>query len=336
MQNGNLLLTAVPANKDMDVLSVLENTYAIDVYAGNQNKYISEIILPDTLSSIANFAFYGYKALKKVEFRSFTAPQLESFFVDGGELTYTDPGYELFNYAYHLFTNEYGYYQFVDKLGKNEALTLVLPANDGVIGYDSIIYEGFFGDIANATHSDYVAKDNYTLAFLEIIDSVPMVDNVTLKDEEVITNAVTILNSMKQSLTQFGYTQQQADEMTNKVIDAKYKLYAIKLSTASQAAQDLQVELNNLDTTFKLENLSMLQDIASRYNSLQASERSILDLRNYEKLLSSDNDNQISLNQEGNAVDELANNAFAFKLLIEVVSATGLMGALLFMKKHLF
>lgn len=336
MQNGNLLLTAVPANKDMDVLSVLENTYAIDVYAGNQNKYISEIILPDTLSSIANFAFYGYKALKKVEFRSFTAPQLESFFVDGGELTYTDPGYELFNYAYHLFTNEYGYYQFVDKLGKNEALTLVLPANDGVIGYDSIIYEGFFGDIANATHSDYVAKDNYTLAFLEIIDSVPMVDNVTLKDEEVITNAVTILNSMKQSLTQFGYTQQQADEMTNKVIDAKYKLYAIKLSTASQAAQDLQVELNNLDTTFKLENLSMLQDIASRYNSLQASERSILDLRNYEKLLSSYNDYLISLNQEGNAVDELANNAFAFKLLIEVVSATGLMGALLFMKKHLF
>lgn len=336
MENGNLLLTSIPANKYISTLNVLDNTYAIDVYASNQNKHVEKIVFPDTLKTIANFAFYGCKNLDVVEFRSFTAPQLESFFVDGTEITYTDPGYLLFNNAYHLFINEYGYYQFIDKVGKNQPITFILPANEGVIGYDSIIYEGFFGSVSDATRSDYIAKDNYTLAFLEIIDLVPDVNNVTLNDDEIITNAVTILNSMKQSLTLFGYTQEQADQMTNKVIDAKYKLYSLKLALASQEAQDLQVVLNNLDPVFKLENLSMLQEVANRYNSLSSSERAILDTRNYDKLLKSYNDYLVILNQEGNAVDEIANNAYGFKLLIQVVSATGLIGALWISKKHLF
>lgn len=325
-ENGYLALNQVPAALDIETLEVLDNTQIINPYAGNMNTNVKHLIFPDTLSVISNFAFYGYTALESVEFRSFTAPKLESFMIEDTEISPTDPGYEFFNYAYHLWTNPYPYYQFKNRVGSIATLQLILPANTGVIGYDTLIYEGYFGDIANATHSDYVAKDNNTLAFLEIVNKVPAVADVTLDDDDLITEAVTCLNALSQDLTQFGYTSEEVAQMKAKVEDARYQLYALKRAQGSEAVRNVQAILDNLDTTFDLANLEELANIASQINALSRDEQNILDLRNYDKLKDSYNLYLQKVEEDAKVVDNITTNGYNYSLVTSLVAATSLLG----------
>ena len=333
LENGSLALSQVPAALNIETLQVLDNTKVIEPYAGNMNKNIVNLVFPDTLEVISNFAFYDYDKLETVEFRTFTAPKLESYIIEDGEIEIGDPGYELFNYAYHLFTNPYPYYQFVDRVGTINNLTLILPANEGLIGYDTLIYEGYFGDISEAIRSDYEAKDNNTLAFLGIIDQIPSVDNVSVDDEELITNAVTILNALTQDLTKFGYTADEVTSMKNKIEDARYKLYELLRNQGSSAVRNVQSSLDNLDTTFKLSDLNKLKDIASQMNSLSRDERNILDLRKYNQLVASYNEYLAMVEADAEVVDNITTNGFDYSAVVALVAQTSMLGislALLF------
>ena len=333
LENGSLALSQVPAALNVETLQVLDNTKVIEPYAGNMNKNIVNLVFPDTLEVISNFAFYDYDKLETVEFRTFTAPKLESYIIEDGEIEIGDPGYELFNYAYHLFTNPYPYYQFVDRVGTINNLTLILPANEGLIGYDTLIYEGYFGDISEAIRSDYEAKDNNTLAFLGIIDQIPSVDNVSVDDEELITNAVTILNALTQDLTKFGYTADEVTSMKNKIEDARYKLYELLRNQGSSAVRNVQSSLDNLDTTFKLSDLNKLKDIASQMNSLSRDERNILDLRKYNQLVASYNEYLAMVEADAEVVDNITTNGFDYSAVVALVAQTSMLGislALLF------
>ncbi|MDE6397893.1 MAG: leucine-rich repeat protein, partial [Clostridiales bacterium] len=63
MPSGYMQLASVPAAKQISRLEVAEGTQRIDAYAGNANRNVQEIILPDSLAYIGNYAFYGYTGL---------------------------------------------------------------------------------------------------------------------------------------------------------------------------------------------------------------------------------------------------------------------------------
>ena len=107
-------LTSVPAALNIETLDVMEGTVRIDRYAGNGNKNVTMIILPDSLKAIGNYAFYEYDNLKVVEFRSFTAPILESEYNSKVKLSESDPGYKLLHKYFDLFGYEQCYLTFIN------------------------------------------------------------------------------------------------------------------------------------------------------------------------------------------------------------------------------
>ena len=228
LPNGKWQLHSVPAGMNEQTLTVAEGTVAIAFYAGNANTNVTAIVLPDSLKLIGGYAFYGYKKLKSVQFNSFTAPAMETTYEKDATLSPTDPGYDLLHNQFGLFGNELHYFNFIDMLGKKKPVTMILPANEDIVGYDSIVYQGYFGKVEDAIRSDYVAKDANLSAFLNYAEEIAKIERVTLADEKLINNAIVALNAIKQDATEYGYTQEEWQAMVDTVTSAKKTLDDLK------------------------------------------------------------------------------------------------------------
>lgn len=223
LPNGKWQLASVPAGLNAQTLTVAEGTVSVAFYAGNANENVTAIVLPDSLKLIGGYAFYGYKNLKSVQFNSFTAPVMETNPSDT-ELSPNDPGYELLHNQFGLFGFELYYFNFIDMLGKKEPIAMILPANEGIVGYDAIVYQGYFGKVENAERSDYVAKDANLSAFLDYAQQIVKLDKITFADERLINNAVVALNAIKQDATAYGYTEEEWKALVDAVTSAKKTL----------------------------------------------------------------------------------------------------------------
>lgn len=228
LDRGDYMLSSVPAAKDITELVVSEGTRSIMFYAGNENKNIEKIVLPDSLKSIGNYAFYGYNNLKTVEFRSYTAPKLEDVYIRDASLSESDPGYDLLHNQFGLFDYELCYYTFIDLVGKKEPIEMILPANANVKGYDSIVYQAFFGKVDDAKRSNYLARDEFFVNFIEYVDKLSKIETLSFGDEELVDNAISALNGMKQDPTKYGYTKEEWTELVNKVYAARDTLDAMR------------------------------------------------------------------------------------------------------------
>jgi hypothetical protein len=323
MESGNMQLTSVPAAKNIKTLTVAEGTYRIDYYAGNANKNITTIVLPDTLKLIGNYAFYGYDKLATVEFRSYTAPALESSYISSASLSTTDPGYDALHATYDLYGLELYYYTFVDLVGKTKPLSIVLPANNSVDGYNSLVYSVYF-DVANATRSDYVARDKNLVSFYEYAQKVAQLNAITMMSETVINKAVTALNAIPadQDPTTYGYSAEEWAELVKVVREAKETLRLLQLSNASKAAQQLQVEISNLSTTFSVENLETLNDIATRLSKLESSERVLLDLTNYTALQTQLANYNATVKADMQGVRQVVDNSYSVSAVAAALAAS--------------
>ncbi|MDE5565725.1 MAG: leucine-rich repeat protein, partial [Anaeroplasmataceae bacterium] len=317
---GNLVLVAVPAALNLENLIVKEGTSVIDPYAGNQNPFIKSIVLPDSLNTIGNFAFYGCNKLTSVEFKSYIAPTLESSYVAGSQLNTTDPGYEKLHYFFDFLGTESGYFHFIDLVGKRNPIQMILPANEDAQGYDSIIYEVFFGSASDAKRSDYIAKNTLTTRFLKLIVQIPEV--ITLADEALILEVNSLKNSMRQDLTIFGYSQEEVNQMNLKLEKALLKIKELKLAISSDSLKALQAEINALDTTFKIENLESLRSLTARIDSISREEKNILDLRKYDELVSSYSAYISNVNDEFKPIDEVVSSSFDYRSLLIAVAYT--------------
>ena len=286
MPSGKTQLTAIPGGKAVETLEVLEGTARIDQYAGNENKSITKLILPESLKLIGNYAFYGYDKLECVEFRSFVAPALESSYIPDAVLTEDDPGYSILQKYYDVFELELCYYTFIDLAGKKESIKMILPSNTDVEGYDGIIYLVCFGELANAEHSDYVAMDKTTTNFIDYATQIEGIDVIAVKHENLINSAVAALNAMKQDYTQFGYTEQRWQEMTLAVQNAKKQLNIIKLQSASPALQKLQEDIFALPDTYTADLKDEMDAIKASLAAIKPAEKVLLDLTKYTALLS--------------------------------------------------
>ena len=285
LPSGKLQLAAVPGGKTTQTLEVLEGTSRIDQYSGNQNKSITKLILPESLKLIGNYAFYGYDALECVEFRSFTAPALESSYIPNAKLEEDDPGFSILQNYYDVFELELCYYTFIDLAGKKDPIKMVLPSNMDTEGYDGIIYLACFGKVEDAEHSEYVAMDKTTSSFIDYATEIEGIDEITVKHESLINSAVAALNAMKQDYTNFGYTEERWQEMSDAVKKAKAELNSIKLQSASPAIQKLQADILALPDTYTSADKATMDAIKASLALLKPAEKVILDLSRYTALL---------------------------------------------------
>lgn len=287
MLSGKLMLSAVPGGKNIETLTVLDNTYRIDTYAGSENKYIQKIILPDALKSIGNYAFNGYESLKTVEFKSYTAPALESSYNQNAALTESDPGYDLLHNQYDIFGLELCYYNFIALAGKKEPIKMILPANQTLVGYDTIIYQAYFGKVANAQRSQYIAMEANLVDFISYAEQIAALEKITLANEKLVSSAVAAYKALKQSAVDFGYSEQEWNDMVAKVNSAQQTMNALKLAASPSGLQRLQEQINALPAVYDESVAELYASITAQIDALTFEEKALLDLTNYETLKAS-------------------------------------------------
>lgn len=336
LPNGKLQLASVPGNIKRTTLTVKEGTVRIDTYAGNANVNIEKIILPDSLKIIGDYAFYGYKNLKEVEFRSFSAPLLEDSYNPNLTLNVGDPGYEKLHKYFYLFDIELYYSTFIDFLGKKDPIKMTLPSNADIEGYDSIVYEVYFGTVENANRSNYEAMHKNMIKFVEYAEKIKNLKVITLNDEKLINDALTAYNSLKQDYTKYGYTEETWNEMVTTVTNAKEVLSKLLLNNASILVKNLQKDIDALPDTFTINHLELLKSISERINALKPEDKLILDLTKYNKLNDAYNNYCASLEQEVTPIVNTVDNTIVFVVLSSVATLSTAAVIVLMFKKGLF
>ena len=285
MQSGDWLLTSVPAAMQAETLVVASGTTRIEFYAGNENANVKNIVLPEGLKRIGNYAFYGYKGLESVEFKTVNAPALESQYNSELVLDENAPGFEVLHAYFDLFELELYYNNFIGLLGNDNPIKMILPANEDLSGYDALTYQVYFGKAKDAERSTYVAMEDNLIKFIEYARQIEDIEHVLLGHETLINNALTAYNSLTQNAMDYGASQDDWDNMVKAVNDAKQKLVKIKLEKAEQVVRDVQALIDSLDKTFDIANLSELKKVASAINGLTLENRLILDLTAYNQLV---------------------------------------------------
>ena len=335
MPSGKLQLTAVPAGKQIETLVVVEGTYRIDLYAGNENKNITKVVLPDSLKLIGDYAFYGCNNLKTVEFRSVTAPTLESIYDSELDIVETDPGFALLHQHLDLFALELCYHNFVGTLGKvaipkgqTSPLKMILPKNLDLAGYDSLVFEVYFGKVKDSQRSDYEAMEKNMILFLEYADKVSEINEVMLTHEKLINGAISYLNAIKQNYADYGIDSNVWENYVKIVTEAKETLFNLKLSNARVEVQQLQKDIDLLPTTFTLADLEKLNAIKFRLDEIRPEERALLKLDAYNKLLDEYNVYCQQLDADIDVAKTVANSVVG--TAVPVATATAGLGALIY------
>ncbi|MBO4940280.1 MAG: leucine-rich repeat protein [Clostridia bacterium] len=304
MQSGRWQLASVPAGKNVKTLEVAEDTYRVDVYAGSANEYIQTIVLPDTMRAIGNYAFYGYESLKTVEFKSVVAPALESWYDSNAVLAETDPGFELLHNQFDLFGLELYYYNFIDLVGKKEPIQMILPANEDVKGYDSVVFEAYFGKVEDSARSEYVAMEKAMIDFFSYAEKIMGLPVVTLSNEKLVNDAISAYNQIKQNATDYGYTEEEWNASVKAVTDAKAKIGALKLANAGEHVQKLQFLIDALPEKFDLAEISLekLALVAAEISALKPEDKAVLDLTKYNAILAQYNSYRSQLQAEAESI----------------------------------
>ncbi len=285
MPSGAYQLASVPGGMNVETLVVMEGVTRIDHYAGNANTNVTKIVLPSTLKLIGDHAFYGYKNLETVEFRSYVAPTWENFYDPNLTLEETDPGYDLLHNQFHLFLLELCYTNFIDLLGKYEPIKMVLPANEDVKGYEALNYYASFGSVADAERSEYVTMTTTLTDFIYYGEQVQDITTVTLEHDDLVGKAVTALNALKQTGTDFGYTPEAWDALVASVRAAEKTIKTLKLANASEATRNLQAKIDSLPDKYTSELREIMAEIEADLALIPMNERNLLTEDRYMNLI---------------------------------------------------
>ena len=143
---------------------------------------------------------------------------------------------------------------------------------------------------------------------------------------------MTLFNSLKQNLTNYGYTQEEVATMKKTVENANAKLKEIKFANATKEVKEIQSIINELNDAFNPSDLSKLQNLSARINKLDIADRQLLDLTKYDNVVSSYNQYIKNLENEINSSKEVTNKAFDYTSLI-VVSFVSLISLLVIILK---
>ncbi len=318
-KNGKWQLAAVPANlvnengKKAGELSVMDGTYRVAAFAGSGNRNFETIILPESLGYIGNYAFYynlqGSEKPKNeltVIFMSYKAPVLENNYNSNISLGEKAKGYGMLHAFPDIFNTELCYCNFIDVLGKQDLINMVLPENETLEGYDSLPYRAYF-DIANASTIDHIAMDKYTSQFIEyakIIEEKLKNGSLALTDEKTVSEALTAMNATKQKqyCTSFGMTIEEWENYEKVVTEAKEKIRVLKLENSSDELKAIENAINALPETFDMTTLEALRDLAAKIGELTPEDRAVLNMTKYYAYTASFGDMIRNAEKEANAL----------------------------------
>ena len=328
MDNGKWQLSCTPArlsdenHKKIAELEVMEGTYRIDAFAAAGNKNFENIILPESLAFIGNYAFYynlgANEKLKDeltVYFSSYKAPALENNYNSNISLDEKAKGYGMLHAFPDIFNTELCYCNFIDVLGKYDKIGIVLPGNEVLEGYDSLVYQTYF-DVENAMISDKIAMNTNTATFVENakqLDEIMKNGEVTLDNEAMINAAVAAMNAsgQKADCLEFGITEEQWNAYENIVNEAKERIRLIKVGKASEKLKSIEGEINALPENFDMANLEDLRALAAKIAELTPENKVILNMTKYYAFYSSFSDYVRSAEKEADAI--FAATGYKFK-----------------------
>ncbi len=328
MDNGKWQLSCTPArlsdenHKKIAELEVMEGTYRIDAFAAAGNKNFENIILPESLAFIGNYAFYynlgANEKLKDeltVYFSSYKAPALENNYNSNISLDEKAKGYGMLHAFPDIFKTELCYCNFIDVLGKYDKIGIVLPGNEVLEGYDSLVYQTYF-DVENAMISDKIAMNTNTATFVENakqLDEIMKNGEVTLDNEAMINAAVAAMNAsgQKADCLEFGITEEQWNAYENIVNEAKERIRLIKVGKASEKLKSIEGEINALPENFDMANLEDLRALAAKIAELTPENKVILNMTKYYAFYSSFSDYVRSAEKEADAI--FAATGYKFK-----------------------
>lgn len=327
--NGDMQLKSVPANlktlsgQTVTELYVADGTVRVEYYAGNANKNVVKIVLPESLKQIGNYAFYGYTGLLKedkndegwgVYFRSYAAPALESDYDYTASVTLNKNN----EYAYgqlHAYLDLFGlelcYYNFVDLAGKNASITMYLPdtINNKTEGYDAVVYKAYFGRFSH-TDKTYLAMDGDMSNFVVYAKQIIALLNereIELGDEALVVKAVAACSAVKDADAQnfFGkaFTAEEWASYRAATEQAKEAVRKLKIAQASDKIKALDAELTALPDTFDLSVIETLCNLTARMDELKGSQRTLLNLDKYNALVSAFGEYMNSVNGAINEIE---------------------------------
>ena len=332
MDNGKWQLSCVPAKlskvlsdgktQKVAELEVMDDTYRIDAFAAAGNKNFENIILPESLAYIGNFAFYYNLAANEkpkneltVYFSSYKAPILENNYNSNISLDEKAKGYGMVHAFPDIFGTELCYCNFIDVLGKYDKINIVLPKNEVLEGYDSLVYQTYF-DVENADRSEKIAMNTNTATFVENakqLDEIMKNGEITLDDETMVNAAVAAMNAsgQKADCLEFGITEEQWTAYEDIVNKAKEQIRVIKIGKASESLKSIESEINALPDDFDMANLEDLRALAAKIAELTPENKVILNMTKYYAFYSSFSDYIRSAEKEADAI--FAATGYKFK-----------------------
>ena len=338
LKNGKWQLASVPSdlrvpygNNQLAItaqLNVMDGTYRIDTYAGSENPNIQVIVLPESLEYIGNYAFYGYGGNSKekeltVHFNSYKAPVLENTYNSNISLDEKAAKYGLLHAFPDIFQTELCYCNFVDVAGNFESIDMVVPSNETLEGYDSLVYEAYFGKLENAIRNGNIVMDKYTKAFFEYAEKVAAigVDNLKLSDESTVNEAITAMNATKQKefCSQFGEgVEEKWDAYETLLTEARAKIKALKLDASTAEVKQIESDILSLPERFDMGSLEKLKELTKKINELDPEDRSVLSTAIFNKFSASFTEYVKETEKEAEAISQAT--GFKFKEKTETAS----------------
>jgi hypothetical protein len=201
--NNGYVLMSYPAAKEDKVFTIADKTVRIEFAAAMGCLNLEEVIFPESLRRIGDFAFFGCENLKTLTFNSYYAPVIEGA-MSGEEIDITTetvdqyPGFDkLYKYDYYfLKENEilipYFYHNFIGVVTSEAAqgMTYVIP--DGCSGYDTPIYHAYF---ASSETNSGVTVGKYAVAFIDAARKLPAIADRF--DKSLIDAAINAYNALE-------------------------------------------------------------------------------------------------------------------------------------------
>lgn len=307
-ENNKYLLTSYPTGKTDAKYEVLFGTVRIDEFAGAYNEHIEYIVFPDTLKLLGNNCFYKARKLNTVEFRSTTAPTFEGtqspvYSEDDFEYDSSSEIYEFIN-KYLQLNGYYPLYygQFKDLIGLATKMNLIIPGNDDVTGYDSILYKLYF-KYDSLEVSDYIALNTKSIDYLDKVSLISK--DVKLSDEDIIKNARTAYNLLNQDLTQYGYSKEYLDELYNNLVTAEEKWNSLNSARINNAYEYLINEINELGSSYSFDKLSKYYEINELLKIIDRDDKKYIDVTNVDGFKKGFEDYFKNLNEDINTMKDI-------------------------------
>ena len=162
---------------------------------------------------------------------------------------------------------------------------MILPNNEELDGYDNLIYLAYFGNYQEASRTTNISKSKELVSFLEDVEIIMSLDEILIQHEELIARAKTTINKIKDSLANFGITEEVWNNYIKIVDDAMDTINQIKIKNAKQLVKDAYFLISQLPDSYSKDIDNQLIEISNIIKELNQDEKALLKTSHYEQLM---------------------------------------------------